>query len=46
MVEPEWTSSRKKVGRQNPAAAALCPDIDWAQEENLEFPEEEVELVE
>ena len=45
MVEPEWTSSRKltaKTLRQ----LALCPDIDWAEEKNLEFPEEEVELVE
>ena len=44
IVEPEWTSSRRltaKTLRQ----LALCPDIVWANEANLEFPEGEVELV-
>ena len=45
MVEPEWTSSRK-LAAKTLRQLALCPDIDWAQEENLEFPDEEVELVE
>ena len=45
MVEPEWTSSRR-LSAKTLRQLALCPDIDWAEEEDLEFPEEEVDLVE
>ena len=45
MVEPEWTTARK-LSAKTLRQLALCPDIDWADEENLEFPEEKVELVE
>jgi hypothetical protein len=44
MVEPEWTSSRR-LSAKTLRQLALCPDIVWANEANLEFPEGEVELV-
>ena len=45
MLEPEWTTARK-LSTKTLRQLALCPDIDWADEEDLEFPEEEVVLVE
>ena len=44
LVEPEWTAARKfsaKTLRQ----LALCPEIDWTEEQDLTFEEEESEVV-